>query len=95
MNTMTYHRNRFALAFLLALGLLAPLPAQTTVATPPAEPAEKTFMLETFSVNVEKDNGTVAVGKYADIIAVRGNPLRDIGVLRNVELVVKRGKRVK
>jgi len=47
------------------------------------------------AMNAEKDNGTVAVGKYADIIAVRGNPLRDIGVLRNVDVVVKRGKRVK
>lgn len=47
------------------------------------------------AMNVEKDNGTVSVGKYADIIVVRGNPLRDIGVLRNVDVVVKRGKRVK
>lgn len=47
------------------------------------------------AMNVEKDNGTVSVGKFADIIAVRGNPLRDIGVLRNVDVVVKHGKRVK
>jgi imidazolonepropionase-like amidohydrolase len=47
------------------------------------------------AMSVEKDNGTVSVGKYADIIAVRGNPLRDIGVLRNVDIVVKHGKRAK
>lgn len=47
------------------------------------------------AMNVERENGTVAVGKYADIIAVRGNPLRDIGVLRNVDVVVKRGQVVR
>jgi imidazolonepropionase-like amidohydrolase len=47
------------------------------------------------AMNVERENGTVAVGKYADIIAVRGNPLRDMGVLRNVDLVVKRGQVVR
>lgn len=62
--TLTNSRNRSALAFLLALGLSAPLPAQT-VANPPAEPSEKTFVLETFSVNVEKDNGYTAVDSLA------------------------------
>jgi imidazolonepropionase-like amidohydrolase len=42
-------------------------------------------------MNVERDNGTVAVGKYADIIAVRGSPLRDTSVLRNVDIVIRRG----
>ncbi len=47
------------------------------------------------AMNVELENGSVAVGKYADIIAVRGNPLRDMGVLRNVDVVVKRGQIVR
>lgn len=47
------------------------------------------------AMNVERENGSVAVGKYADIIAVRGNPLRDMGVLRNVDVVVKRGQVIK
>jgi imidazolonepropionase-like amidohydrolase len=47
------------------------------------------------AMNVERDNGTVALGKYADIIAVRGNPLRDIEVLRRVDVVVRRGQVVK
>ena len=47
------------------------------------------------AMNVERDNGSVAVGKYADIIAVKGNVLRDIALLRNVDVVVKRGKRIK
>lgn len=47
------------------------------------------------AMNVERDNGTVAVGKYADIIAVKGNVLRDIGQLQRVDVVIKRGKRAK
>jgi imidazolonepropionase-like amidohydrolase len=47
------------------------------------------------AMGVDKQVGTVEVGKVADLIAVRGNPLRDIGLLRQVPLVVKRGKRVK
>jgi outer membrane receptor protein involved in Fe transport len=66
MNTMTLtnSRNRSALAFLLALGLIAPFPAQT-VATPPANQVEKPLVLETFTVNVEKDNGYIATDSLA------------------------------
>lgn len=35
--------------------------------------------------------GSIEVGKSADIIAVRGNPLEDITVIREVVLVMKRG----
>jgi imidazolonepropionase-like amidohydrolase len=47
------------------------------------------------AMGVEKDLGTVSVGKIADIIAVRGNVLRDISLLRDVPMVIKRGERVK
>ena len=36
--------------------------------------------------------GTISVGKWADIIAVKGDPLRDITVLENVAFVMKGGK---
>jgi imidazolonepropionase-like amidohydrolase len=36
--------------------------------------------------------GTLTPGKAADIIAVEGNPLDDIGALARVELVVKDGR---
>ena len=64
--TMTYSRNRYALAFLLALGLQAPLPAQKVAASTATEPeAEKPFQLETFIINTEKDTGYIAVDSLA------------------------------
>jgi imidazolonepropionase-like amidohydrolase len=40
----------------------------------------------------DKDLGSVAAGKYADIIAVDGNPLDDVTVLQHVGFVMKGGK---
>jgi imidazolonepropionase-like amidohydrolase len=41
----------------------------------------------------ERDVGTISPGKYADIIAVRGDVLRYISLLQRVDLVMKRGTR--
>ena len=38
--------------------------------------------------------GLLTVGSAADVIAARGNPLTNITVLRNVELVMKAGNNV-
>lgn len=43
----------------------------------------------------ENDVGAIAVGRYADIIAVDGNPLTDVGELASVDAVVKGGVLVK
>jgi imidazolonepropionase-like amidohydrolase len=40
----------------------------------------------------EKELGSIAPGKHADLIAVTGDPLADIEVLRRVDAVVKDGK---
>jgi imidazolonepropionase-like amidohydrolase len=40
----------------------------------------------------EKDFGSVTVGKYADVIAVAGNPLDDVAQLQKVSFVMKAGK---
>jgi imidazolonepropionase-like amidohydrolase len=42
----------------------------------------------------EKDIGAIAVGRFADIVAVSGDPLVDVGELASVDAVVKGGKRV-
>jgi imidazolonepropionase-like amidohydrolase len=43
----------------------------------------------------EKDLGTLAPGRYADIIAVRGDVLKHIDLLQRVDVVIKNGARVK
>jgi imidazolonepropionase-like amidohydrolase len=46
-------------------------------------------------MGVEDEVGAIAPGMDADIIAVRGNPLRHIGLLQDVDLVIKHGERIK
>ena len=43
----------------------------------------------------EREVGTISPGKYADVIAVRGDVLRYINLLQRVDIVVKRGTRYK
>jgi imidazolonepropionase-like amidohydrolase len=43
----------------------------------------------------DADYGTITEGKYADVIAVRGDVLKHINLLQRVDLVVKHGKRVR
>jgi imidazolonepropionase-like amidohydrolase len=43
----------------------------------------------------QKDVGAVAAGRFADLVAVRGNPLEDIHVLEHVRFVMKGGRVVK
>lgn len=46
-------------------------------------------------MGVEQDYGTISEGKYADIIAVKGDVLRYINILGDVDMVIKHGKRIK
>jgi imidazolonepropionase-like amidohydrolase len=43
-------------------------------------------------LGVERDAGTLAVGKRADLVAVQGDPLQNIQVLERVDFVMKDGK---
>jgi imidazolonepropionase-like amidohydrolase len=36
--------------------------------------------------------GSIKVGKYADLIAVSGDPLKDVSLLERVDFVMKGGK---
>jgi imidazolonepropionase-like amidohydrolase len=47
------------------------------------------------AMRVSDQVGTVTEGKYADIIAVRGDVLRYISLLQDVDIVIKHGKRWK
>jgi len=46
-------------------------------------------------MKVDKDYGSVSAGKFADIIAVKGDVLRYIDLLQRVDLVIKHGRRYK
>lgn len=43
-------------------------------------------------LGLEEELGTIEPGKIADLIIVEGDPLKDLAVLKNVDLVVQRGK---
>jgi len=39
----------------------------------------------------DKDLGSISAGKFADLVAVPGNPLADIGLMTKVSFVMKEG----
>ena len=43
----------------------------------------------------DRESGSIAEGKFSDVIAVRGDPLRHINVLRDPGIVIKHGRRFK
>ena len=42
-------------------------------------------------MGIESDLGSVDVGKIADLIAVQGDPLKDISSMKNISFVMKDG----
>ena len=44
---------------------------------------------------INNETGSIEKGKYADMIAVRQNPLEDLTVLRDVSMVVTKGKLIR
>lgn len=57
--------------------------------------------LQTASINgatllgQQNNIGSLSVGTYADIIAVKGDPIKDISILENVSFVMKGGEQIK
>jgi imidazolonepropionase-like amidohydrolase len=62
---------------------------------PPMEAIRAATYWPSLMMKKDKDVGTVTTGKFADIIAVRGDVLRYIDLLQRVDIVVKHGKRYK
>ena len=46
-------------------------------------------------MGVDAEVGTIAAGKYADIIAVRGDVLRHVALLQDLDIVIRHGQRYK
>ena len=58
----------------------------------PAMEAIRTATVHAAELLGESDSlGSITAGKFADIIAVKGNPLEDISVLETVDFVMKDG----
>ena len=43
-------------------------------------------------LDMQKEVGSIAPGKYADIVALKGDPLADVGVLQKIDFVMKDGE---
>ncbi len=43
-------------------------------------------------LDMQNDVGTIAAGKYADLVAVKGDPLSDITLLQKIDFVMKGGE---
>jgi len=63
----------------------------------PAQALQTTYVNAAKMLNYNWDNqlGGIEKGKYADIIAVAGNPLADISEMERVRIVMKGGMVVK
>jgi hypothetical protein len=62
---------------------------------PPMQVIQAATLWPARFLRVEDRLGTLAPGRIADVILVRGDPLADMGVLRDVAIVIKGGRRVK
>jgi imidazolonepropionase-like amidohydrolase len=58
----------------------------------PMEAIRSATIVSAEGLNMQETVGSIDPGKFADIIAVRGDPLSDVTVLENVGFVMKDGK---
>ena len=58
---------------------------------PPMETIQSATMEGTKLLRIEDTLGSVEAGKVADLVAVRGDPLENIGLMRQIAFVRKAG----
>ncbi len=58
---------------------------------PPMVTLQAATVLAAQVLHHDKDFGSLTAGKLADVVAVAGNPVEDIGVMRRVDFVMKEG----
>jgi imidazolonepropionase-like amidohydrolase len=58
----------------------------------PLQAIQSATIVPARAMGLDKDSGTIEVGKRADLIVVDGDPLKDIRALRRVTHVVTNGR---
>jgi len=58
---------------------------------PPIETIASATIKTAQLLGIESDLGSIDVGKIADLVAVQGNPLKDIYSMKNISFVMKDG----
>jgi len=46
-------------------------------------------------LGMQNDVGSITAGKYADLVAVKGDPLTDVAVLQKIDFVMKGGESIR
>jgi imidazolonepropionase-like amidohydrolase len=77
---------------LVGYGLLRELELYVQAGMTPLEAIQSATIVSARAMNLDRDSGTVEVGKRADLILVEGNPLANISDLRKVSQVVANGR---
>ena len=62
---------------------------------PPMKAIQSATLEASKLLRIEDRLGTIETGKIADIVAVKGNPLDDIRIMRSVVFVMKDGIAIK
>jgi imidazolonepropionase-like amidohydrolase len=60
--------------------------------TTPLEAIRSATVISARGMRLQDDVGTIEAGKHADLIIVRGDPLRSIREVRNVRFVIANGR---
>jgi imidazolonepropionase-like amidohydrolase len=74
------------------MGLLLEIEQLAESGLGPMAALESATRVAAEALGVEKDLGTVEVGKIADLVLLGGDPIEDVKNLRRTEMVVIRGK---
>jgi imidazolonepropionase-like amidohydrolase len=77
---------------LVGYGLIRELELYVQAGMTPLEAVQCATIVSARAMGLDRDSGTVEVGKRADLILVDGNPLANIGDLRKVWRVVANGR---
>jgi imidazolonepropionase-like amidohydrolase len=65
--------------------------AMTYAGIPPAAVLKAATINGASALGIDKDLGSIEVGKLADLVIVNGNPLEDIKAARDIRIVIKDG----